>query len=107
MGFCTGITTLEGTWMSWYSIDIRGALCLMRNCMIRYRKATISDIPDLAGIRKIQLQEEGQSPDTDMDSELTGRAWRDHCNGGHRFHGLSTCLYEPDRPERLHPAEAA
>ncbi|MBQ6401911.1 MAG: hypothetical protein IJI20_06475 [Firmicutes bacterium] len=39
--------------------------------MIRYRKATMADIPELARIRKIQLQDEGQSPDTDMDRELT------------------------------------
>ena len=40
--------------------------------MIRYRKAAVSDIPDLARIRKIQLQDEGQSPETDMDKELIG-----------------------------------
>lgn len=39
--------------------------------MIRYRKATMADIPELARIRKIQLQDEGQSPDTDMDRGIT------------------------------------
>ncbi|MBR0342492.1 MAG: GNAT family N-acetyltransferase [Oscillospiraceae bacterium] len=36
-----------------------------------FRKATIDDIPDLVDLRKRQLQDEGQKPDTDMDQSLS------------------------------------
>ena len=35
-----------------------------------FRKAVLDDIAQLAGIRKIQLQDEGQKPDVDMDDNL-------------------------------------
>ena len=35
-----------------------------------FRKAEISDIEHLAGIRKLQLQNEGQKPDINIDQEL-------------------------------------
>ena len=37
---------------------------------MKLRKAEINDIERLADIRKIQLQDEGQKPDTDMDEHL-------------------------------------
>ena len=35
-----------------------------------FRKADLSDIEQLAEIRKKQIQDEGQKPDTDMDEDL-------------------------------------
>ena len=37
---------------------------------VRIRKATIDDIDELIRLRKRQLQDEGQKPDTDMDKSL-------------------------------------
>lgn len=37
-----------------------------------FRKAEMKDIEQLAAIRKKQLQDEGQNPDTDMDENLLG-----------------------------------
>ena len=37
---------------------------------MRYRKATIEDIPELARIRKMQLHDEGPQPEEMMDEEL-------------------------------------
>lgn len=38
--------------------------------MIDYRKATLEDIPTMIALRKRQLLDEGQNPETDIDQEL-------------------------------------
>lgn len=51
---------MEKSWIYWTEELIK----------LKLRKATIDDIWDLVRLRKIQLVDEGQSPDTDVDQEM-------------------------------------